>query len=581
MTKQIQSGVARVRLLERHGAASLRALSGKIQAEYRANGVRVQGRATPFAAPYLAVNCADATLQRCRGVVDSLGLRLRHTDLDLHKDLSPVSGFARVLFDVLEQIRCDSLAAHEYQGLRANLDACFFSWCNEAHNNGLCDNQFGVLLYTMIHMVRARMIGTREDATAEALIESTRAELAPLIGAELYQLSALRNNQVAYAKPANRIAQELSTLVAEGAVALDDADTAQDRHAIVLPPDWSHDARHSELESIGICASVASGDTQSDAQLDLLGDYSVFTSEFDSVVSGESLYSAERRKQLRIELDLLVEAQAVSVRRLARELFNLFAVEHTRSWLHGQEDGVVDARRLSQLVSNPQYRHVFMRPHSQLRTNAVVSFLIDNSGSMKRQRYREVAVMVDTYCRALGLAGIASEVLGFTTSDWNGGRAMQAWRRRGSPQNPGRVGETLQIVYKSAGTPWRQSRAGLASMLETRHFREGVDGEALIWAYRRLLQRTEKNRYLIVISDGAPMDAATHNLNRQGFLDDHLLGVVRSIERQRRVFLGGIGIDLDMSNVFVNNASLDLTGNLVHQSYRVLQDLLANSRGRS
>ena len=57
-----------------------------------------------------------------------------------------------------------------------------------------------------------------------------------------------------------------------------------------------------------------------------------------------------------------------------------------------------------------------------------------------------------------------------------------------------------------------------------------MDGEALVWAYRRLLARSEARRYLVVISDGAPMDAATHNANREGFLSDHLIGVARYID---------------------------------------------------
>jgi cobaltochelatase CobT len=42
-------------------------------------------------------------------------------------------------------------------------------------------------------------------------------------------------------------------------------------------------------------------------------------------------------------------------------------------------------------------------------------------------------VLVDVLVRALEQAGIASEVLGFTTGAWNGGRAQRDWAHAGRP----------------------------------------------------------------------------------------------------------------------------------------------------
>jgi len=147
---------------------------------------------------------------------------------------------------------------------------------------------------------------------------------------------------------------------------------------------------------------------------------------------------------------------------------------------------------------------------------------------------------------------------------------MQAWRKAQRPENPGRMGELLHVKYKTADNSWRRSRGTMACLLSTQHFREGVDGEALIWAYQRLQKRQEQGRYLVVISDGAPLDAATQNTNREGFLGDHLAGVAKFIENDPGVQLGAIGIDLDMSDTFSNSVSLDLGGTLGQASYRGL-----------
>jgi len=137
--------------------------------------------------------------------------------------------------------------------------------------------------------------------------------------------------------------------------------------------------------------------------------------------------------------------------------------------------------------------------------DVVVSFLVDTSGSMKTQRYEAVAVLLDTFARALDLAGVKSEVLGFTTKSWSGGKPMKQWRRDGMPDSPGRLSELQHIVYKDAQSTWRQARNSIAAMLRTDHYREGVDGEALLWAWERLLARPESRRYLVMISDGSPM----------------------------------------------------------------------------
>lgn len=562
-------------MLERHGAASLRALSTVTKAEYRASRLRIDGKPAPFAAPYLAIDFSEAGLTQSRGVMDSLGLRLKHSDNELHNQLSPPSGFARLVFDVIEQTRCESLIPEERVGIKTNLDAAFIEWCLVAHGNGFCDSDLGILLYTVIHMVRARLIGTFEDETAEALIEATRANLGPIIGKSLYQLKAVKEDQLAFAKHAADIANELARMVEDASEDADDSAKLKERHSVILPPDWNDDNIDSEIASDG-AGSGHSGDVQN-AELDKLGDYHVFTTKHDQLVEASSLVRHEKRYQLRSQLDELVKSQAVSVTRLARELQMLFARPETDGWLFGQEDGLIDARRLAQLVSNTDYHQVFVKDRHQLKSNAVVSFLIDNSGSMKRQRYEAVAVLIDTYARALDLAGVKTEVLGFTTADWNGGKPLQAWRKAGQPDAPGRMGELLHVVYKSADDSWRRSRGDMACLLSTQHFREGVDGEALIWAYQRLQNRDEPNRYLVVISDGAPLDAATQNTNREGFLGDHLASVAQFIHKDPSVKMGAIGIDLDMSDTFSNSTSLDLGGTLGQASYRVLNSLFTVS----
>ena len=43
-------------------------------------------------------------------------------------------------------------------------------------------------------------------------------------------------------------------------------------------------------------------------------------------------------------------------------------------------------------------------------------------------------------------------------------------------------------------------------MLREEMLKENIDGEALIWAYNRIVSRAEQRKILMVISDGLPVD---------------------------------------------------------------------------
>ncbi len=555
---------------ERHGAASIRALGGKPEADYRAQRLMVKGQAQPFAAPYLNVDFATTSLQRMRGVSDALAMRLRFSDQALHRSLLPEHSFARIVFDILEQIRCESLTPSSLPGARQNMDHAFLCWCMEARYSPFVESSLGILLYTLIHMVRARLVKNDDDEEVAALIEATRANLGPLIGVPFYQLSSSRFDQQAYSEHALQIASLLAELSGEEGQTLSEP-AAKRRQLMALPPDWERQQVPDEVDFGNPVAKVAAGDDLD--QLSTAGGYHIFTTDYDSVSDAASLYRNVLLTQARTTLDQMVAAQAVSVARLALRLQKLFAADIVDDWRFGQEEGFLDARRLSQLVSNPAYRQVFYHDLVKPRCDVAVTFLIDNSGSMKTQRFEAVAVLVDTFARALELTGAKCEILGFSTGGWNGGRVLRQWRKQGADENPGRLNETSHLIYKDADATWRKSRHSIAALMKTNHYREGVDGEALIWASRRLLARPENKRFLVMISDGSPMDAATDNANPDNFLLDHLCSVARHIETRTPINLGCIGIDLDTSFFIQNSVAADLKGTLGNQTYQVLHEL--------
>ncbi|MBT5851410.1 MAG: cobalt chelatase [Acidimicrobiaceae bacterium] len=560
----------RRRRRERHAAAVVRAISGQPSADLRARRLRVNGEFVSTASPHLAVDLAEAPPAVARGVSDGLGLMLRHSDRVLHRQLAPDTPLERVIFDLAEQIRCEALAPPELAGVRHNLAAGFDEWVSRMQHDRVTDTGVGILIFTVAHMIRARLIRPIMDPFVDDLIETTRGNLAPLIGEALAALRAVIDDQQSFAFHAREIAEAVALVVGDSAVAPETASALE--RAKVLLGGWEDDdpAIHDVGDAL-VGGGVGRGDTE--RSLHELGDYHVFTRDFDREVRGVDLVPLVRCVSLRESLDNHRRAQSVSAARLAQRLRRQLARPAVNGWTFAEEDGQLDGSRLSQLVTDPTNHRVFKRERTEPTADVCVTFLVDTSGSMKVQRYQEMAVMLDTLAQALDLAGASCEVLGFTTGGWNGSQSMKAWRGAGAPSGPGRLNDLQHIVYTDADTTWRRSRRSLAAMLSTYHYREGVDGEALIWAYERLRGRPEARKFLVVISDGSPMDAATANNNREGFLDDHLHAVAGAIDQRGDIELGAIGLDGEVASVFRRSVALDLSATLSLSTYEVLGDL--------
>jgi len=192
-----------------------------------------------------------------------------------------------------------------------------------------------------------------------------------------------------------------------------------------------------------------------------------------------------------------------------------------------------------------------------------------------KQHIEPLATLLDLFTRALEQAGVASEVLGFSTGAWNGGRARRDWLKAGQPPWPGRLNELSHRVFKDADTRWRRARLGIAALLKTDLFREGIDGEAVDWAVARLDARPEARKLLVVVSDGCPMDGATNLANDAFYLDNHLKQVLQRHERAGRVEICALGVGLDLSPFYSRCQALDLGAPLGHALLRDILQLLA------
>jgi cobaltochelatase CobT len=278
--------------------------------------------------------------------------------------------------------------------------------------------------------------------------------------------------------------------------------------------------------------------------------YAVFTSAFDQVASASELADAATLQRLRRQLDQHVGQFGARVMRCARQLQRHLLAMQMRSWEFDRDQGVLDAARLTRVITHPLEPLAYMQ-EAQLRfPDTVVTLLLDNSGSMRGLPIANAAMCAELLGRALERCGVKTEILGFTTRSWGGGRARAQWLTAGRPVHPGRISELLHVVYKSADEPWRRARSCLGLMLDDGLLKENMDGEALLWAHQRLLRRPERRRILLVISDGAPRDDATLEANDAGYLERHLHTVIDGIEARAAVELAAIGIGHDVTRYY-------------------------------
>ena len=546
-------------------AASIRALTNEAHLHFRGGRLHRGARLLPPFGPHLHPSLERDDFASFRGASDAMALRLTLSDADLHRQLQPEAAIERSVFELLEQLRVESLVPEAWPGVRHNLSHRFARWAQSFVDMGLADSQRGILLFTLALTVRSRLTAESMDEHLSDMIETTRGALSSRIGQEVAALRRCRDDQRAYAEHARVMARTVADMLQENASDDEGERQQQERDAdarlgfgLLLPID-GEGGEHLGLADSGVSRVL----------LDAPDGYRVFTRDYDRELHAGDLVRPALLAELRDKLDARIAAQGVNLHRLARQLKTLLALPQTDGWDGAQEEGRIDGRSLARLVASPTERRLFKQERSEPVADCLVTFLIDCSGSMKAQ-IETVATIVDVMARCLEMAGVQSEVLGYTTMAWNGGKARRDWLRAGSPMHPGRLNEVCHLIIKSAHTSWRRARRSMAAMLKADLFREGIDGEAVDWAVARM-GNAQRRRILLVFGDGSPMDTATHLVNDAHYLDHHLRDVVQRHEASGQVEICGIGVGLDLSPYYARSQALDLS---VAPGNRVFQEIM-------
>jgi cobaltochelatase CobT len=574
---------ARAEEFKRATAGVLRAIAEQpdVQVAFQPGPSGVSGKRARLPLPTRALPPGE--MARLRGAADSLALRLRHHDDALHATRSPARREAKDVYDALEQARVETVGARHMAGVAANLRARLTEECESEGFDRMTRKDQLPLSAALSLLARERMSGEPAPEPARRVLDLWRDTLGDAADTALAEMHVTQDDQDAFARAARRLLAALDLAEAEtdakGDDSSDDGEDGGEQSGQQDDQQEGEGQSDSDTESMlgaqpeemqGEAAEDDGADTAEDEAaaaegddrpggpqprrdrqgMDAEGTYRAYTRQFDEEIAAEDLCDADELARLRQQLDQQLQHLQGVISKLANRLQRRLLAQQTRAWEFDLEEGLLDAGRLSRVVVNPLQALSYKRELDTEFRDTVVTLLIDNSGSMRGRPITVAAMCGDILARTLERCAVKVEVLGFTTRAWKGGQSRERWVAEGKPRSPGRLNDLRHIIYKAADAPWRRARKNLGLMLREGLLKENIDGEALLWAYRRLLARPEHRRILMVISDGAPVDDSTLSVNPGNFLEKHLREVIRDIEGRDLVELIAIGIGHDVTRYY-------------------------------
>jgi len=149
--------------------ASIRALTGLRELRHRGRSLFLSGKRVHSGAPHSTPDPLRDGFEAHRGAADGIAMRLLHSDAKLHWRLAPESPLQRLIFDLLEQLRVETLVDATHPGIRSNLYRRFRDWSLRFHEDGHTDNDLGLLIYTIAQIAWSRLSGYPTLETRRAM----------------------------------------------------------------------------------------------------------------------------------------------------------------------------------------------------------------------------------------------------------------------------------------------------------------------------------------------------------------------------------------------------------------------------
>ena len=165
----------------------------------------------------------------------------------------------------------------------------------------------------------------------------------------------------------------------------------------------------------------------------------------------------------------------------------LSRVQYQRNLEHGK----IDRRKLASL-SKSLTKKVFYKTKPGIDLNTAVTIMIDESGSIGSMCYQLRSLAI-AFSEVFSKLNINFEVLGFTTDCYAA--------KFDAPAGVTRTVPMKIIEHKTFGETYQQAKYRLGSINSEEC---NIDGESILFAYKRIAKEKVNRRIIFVLSDGMP-----------------------------------------------------------------------------
>jgi len=562
--------------------------------------------------PQIKLDVNSESLSQLRGNADNQALRYKYHNQDTFKEYEPSGEKNRKIYEILEDTRIQLIGSKLMRGVKNNLHSLYEDKFKDKNISEI-SKQSDIDIEDAIDLYfRNKVSPDYLPKDSDKAISVWKKWLQSRIGDSSNSLLENIYDQKVFAENVNKLISDLDYY--------DDQNTNDEKNEeeknqnteqlenneldeMENQSSFSDDEASQSEEEVGYEETEMNIDQQEDDELSefdegnsenatpqyraensseqILNEYGIYTEEFDEIITASNICEDEELNRLRAYLDQQLKSYQTIISRLANRLQRKLLAKQNRSWDFDLEEGLLDTSRLTRIIMDPYHSLSFKKEKDTDFKDTVVSLLIDNSGSMRGRPITVAAMSADILARTLERCGVKVEILGFTTKAWKGGKSREHWMQNKKIPAPGRLNDLRHIIYKAADEPWRRSKKNLGLMMREGLLKENIDGEALLWAHKRLQVRYEARKILMVISDGAPVDDSTLSVNTGNYLEKHLRGVIEWIESKSTIQLLAVGIGHDVTRYYKRAVTIVDAEQLADVMTEQLVDLFEESEKKS
>lgn len=472
-----------------------------------------------------------------RALTDIASYYLQFHNPVLWQEMLPDSYEKQIILSKFEKLRNAVIAANHYQGMYKNIEEFYHYYANEDSLNTF-DNKVNKLLFEWFQkLLKQKIVYSQKDYTNMVL--------------KLIDTFGISPENTGF----DEIEQTLDLI---------------EEFETNLEPEVSN----KNLEAFKQESYTSSNKDIS--AVSAINNYSIYCNEFDEVINAPELATKQEITYLRSQLDRKIRELKVFDKKLMKNLLYKLETKNKIAWHFDQEEGLLDYKKLSQVIFSGNQR-VFKKRSDNKMVSAAITLLIDNSGSMRGKPITIAAICAEIIAFICNLFNIKCEIIGFTTKEWKGGKSGKKWKQEGSKKDVGRISDIRHIIYKSFANSYKLSKLSIPVMLKESILKENIDGEALEFAYKRLLKQPAEKKYLLVISDGAPLEELTGLANVPLYLEQHLKYIISRVQRQKSIKMLAFGIAHDVTKYYPNSRKLDDSEDLINNVLLKLIEILDES----